>query len=435
MLLRALLYLQIVYTVYQVHYPFDTHVPGVNVSNLLFCASLILLAGRGKTPLAAHAAQLRGPLLAYFAMTTLAFVTAQVALPHNLMDDATYLKNALFYPLLYFLYLRCGQDLATTRRMLILVLVVAVIAGAEAVRQGLDYGFAAFAENHRASGPFGSDYRDANRAGVYYATFLPMFVAITLFFRQRHLWRLCAFAAIAVLGFAVLVTYSRQSYFIVLLGLVLLLLRRSVVLAGVLGVILVAASSYLPDTVSQRIEDTHQRGAAGGEQVDESTASRWEIWSGAWSMWQEHPYGVGLNRFPDLIGGYSPYRHKDAHNFYVLTLAEAGIQGLLVLLLLVRAILALARRLRMSASPNDPEAQALALGFTVTAICMACGNLYGSPFLAGAVMGDFWILCGLLERLMVLRQAMPATIDAAPAVAALPPRFPLAAHIHPGRSA
>ncbi len=441
MVLRLLLYLQIVYTVYQIHFPLDTHIPAVNVSNLLFFATLLALpfTARGEVDgPPAPPGLLRWPLLGYFAALTIALVIAQLHTPRDLVGDITYYKNALFYPLLYFVYLHCRQDRAGTRLMIILVMAVVFVAGLQAMRQGLDYGFGGFAENHRAAGPFGRDYRDANRAGVYYVMFLPLFIAAALFFRGRWLWRGAALAGVAVIGFAILVTYSRQSYFIALLGLGLLLLRRSLVLAAALGFALMSMTSYLPDTVTQRVQETQQRDAAGGEQVDESTSSRWEIWDGAFAMWRDNPFGIGLNRFPQTIGDYSRYENKDAHNYYVLTLAETGLQGLAALLLVIAALFRLAGRLRRAAPPDDPEARALAVGFTVCTVCMACGNFYGSPFLNGAVMGDYWILCGLLER--YLRQlattATPAAVTQAIVPAqALAQRFPLATHILPGRRA
>ena len=63
-------------------------------------------------------------------------------------------------------------------------------------------------------------------------------------------------------------------------------------------------------------------------------------------MWQDHPAGVGLNRFPRKIGDYSNYSDFDAHNMYVLILAECGPLGLAALLWLLWRMLRLALALR-----------------------------------------------------------------------------------------
>src|SRR3546814_5030961 len=90
--------------------------------------------------------------------------------------------------------------------------------------------------------------------------------------------------------------------------------------------------SLLPDSVTQRVEETEQSTASGDEKLDTSTASRFEIWTGAALMWSEHPIGVGMNRFKRYIGHYSKYVGYDAHNFYVLTTAELGPLGIGALL-------------------------------------------------------------------------------------------------------
>mgnify|MGYP001391775273 CR=1 FL=1 len=62
-----------------------------------------------------------------------------------------------------------------------------------------------------------------------------------------------------------------------------------------------------------------------------------------------HWFGIGANRFKSEIGNYSRYSGKDAHNYYVLTLAETGWQGLLSLLWLVWAMWRLGGRLSRAA--------------------------------------------------------------------------------------
>ena len=47
-MLRLLLALQILYTVYQNHYVFESGVPGVNLPNALFLVTLVLLWSSGK---------------------------------------------------------------------------------------------------------------------------------------------------------------------------------------------------------------------------------------------------------------------------------------------------------------------------------------------------------------------------------------------------
>lgn len=430
-MLRPLFAILIFYVVYSLHWPLETGIPAVNVSNLLFGAIVIgILASKEQPEVLAERAELKGALIVFGLSMLAAFLVARAS-AGDLMTDVTYLKNALFYPLFYFIGLRARLDLKRTRQMLILVFAVAALAALQAIRQGFDYGIGNFVETHRASGPFGKTYAMANRAGVYYAMYVPMFAAIALCFRRQKLWRLAGIAGVAMMALAIMFTYSRQSYGIALVGLALVFLRRSFLLSVLMAGAVALLIGYLPSSVTERVQETRQRGASGGVEVDPSTASRWEIWAGASQMWPEHPLGVGLNRFKDTIGRYAPaYEGYDAHNYYVLTMSEGGVLGIAALLWLLYRLLRLAGRLRQRAPPDDPEAQGLTLGFGAFVICMAMGNLYGSPFSEGAVMGNFWMLCGLLERYIALKQpaaAAQAVTEQESIPSSMTERFPLAA--------
>lgn len=442
MFMRLLLAVPILALPNMLHLAVDTHIPGVNLSNLLFLIVVAALAvNHPPKELAPNGhGTLTPALLGLFAVLVMGLVIALWSMPLKFLDDFTYIKNAIFYPLFYFVYRRCGQNLQGTRQLIIFVMVVAAVAGVEAIREGLQYGIGHYAETHRASGPFGVDYHDANRAGVFYAMFLPMFVAMAVFFRRQRFWRLAALAGCAIMALAIMATYSRQAYLIALVGLLLLLLRRSVVVAVLVGTLLVASVNFLPESVTQRVQETAQRSnTTGEEEVDVSTASRFEIWAGAMQMWHEHPLGVGLNRFKKHIGDYTHYRGYDAHNFYILMLAECGPLGLAAMIWILWRLWKLARLLqRSAAAAEDPEARALALGFTLVVISMALGNLYGSPFFEGAVMTNFWVLCGLLEHYAALKNRAVGDIrDLNPEISFVKPsigeRYPLAARAQPGR--
>jgi O-antigen ligase len=432
--LKILLFVQLVYVVNQVHFKIETGVPGLAPANVLLL--LILLAMQGKPDqLPPFRPILQKPLIFFFAALTFAFLWGQITRSDDFIVDLTYYKNAIFFPLFYFLYLRCRQDEKTTRQLIICIMIVAAVAGLEAIHEGLEYGIGKYNPFHRASGPFGEDWHNANRAGVFYAMFMPMFVALALFLKKKKLWRLAAIGGAALMTGGALFTYSRQAYFIILLGFVVLLVRKSLVVTLIIGALLVGAAGYLPDSVTQRVDETEQVNKKGVEEVDASTASRWEIWAGGMSMLADNPIGVGLYKFKNEIGHYSSHKGMDAHNFYVLTLAECGPQGLAALLFLMYTLFfGLAKFLREHTPPDDPETRALTLGFTVCTVCMALGGIYGSPTLEGAVMAPYWALCGLLERYIHFKmQGTSSEASAPPREASLVERFPLAVHVLPRR--
>jgi O-antigen ligase len=438
MLRLLILAIPIVFIPNALHLSFETGIPALNVTNLVFLFAVIAVVLKSPGNRMQGWGELTPALLAYLVMLVVGFVMAQFIMPADMSEDITKLKDFSLYPLMYFIYRKSGLDLRQTRWLIILIMIVAAVAGLEAIREGLDYGFGRYVETRRASGPFGDNYANANRAGVFYAMFMPMFIAMALFFRGQKLWRIAAVAGCAILTLAIMATYSRQSYAIALFGLSLLLLRRNLVLAVMIALLALPAVSLLPESVTQRVVETEQTTAAGTEELDVSTASRFEIWAGAVEMWHDHPMGVGLRRFSKFIGNYSNHANFDAHNYYVLVMSELGPIGLAVLLWLLWRMLRLAGKVRRTIGDLSAEGKALGIGFTVTIIAMALGNLYGSPFTEGSVMANFWILCGLMERYAAQCQRPVASASVQPVedpYLAISRRFPLAARIAPGRSA
>ena len=443
MILRLILAATIIVMPNIARFHVDTGVPGLNVSNMVLLVVVVALAlARGGNQSIRPTGQLTPALAGFFVVLLIGFAIASVYPPAQFMTDFLFLKDAIFYPLFYFVFRRCRQDLKGTRQLIILVMVVAAVAGVQAIRQGLDYGIGQYNESRRAAGPFGDNYLMANIAGVYYAMFLPMFLALALFLRGQRFWRLAAIVGSVILAFAIMVTYSRQSYFIAIACLALLLVRRSAILAVVLGIAMIGAVELLPESVTQRVTETQQEDGVGEAKLDVSTASRFEIWDGGIRMWRDHPMGVGLGRFSENIGDYAPhYRNYDAHNFYIRTLAESGPLGVLALLWVLLSLVRLSISVQRSAVHGDAEARALGRGFSVCVLALAMGNLYGSRFFDGALMASFWMLCGLMERYAALQGPDSKTVRApmqqpqVMAPASIGDRFPLADRVFPGRNA
>ncbi|MFC0679124.1 O-antigen ligase family protein [Lysobacter korlensis] len=436
-MLYLLLALSIILLPNALHVSFDAGVPGLNFSNLLFIVLLVVLmfsnGNSGQVP--RQKSQLTGPLIAFFVMLVIGFLIAGPSELSDSMTDITRVKNAIFYPLLYFVFRHCKQDLDRTRQLILLTLFIASVAAVEAVYQGVQFGLGEYVEEQRATGPFG-DTNMANRAGVFFAMFLPMLAALAVF-DKRKIVRVVAVIGCVALAAAILFTYSRQSYLIALLGLLILLMHRSMAAAVLASVLLVATVSYLPTSVLERVEQTRRVDATGEITVDNSTASRLELWEGGYKMWQDNPAGVGLGRFPTYIGKYSEYEGRDAHNAFVLVFAELGLLGLMAMLWLFWRMWKISRMVRSVSPPADAEGYSLALGFRITVFAVALSNVYGSAFFEGLIMASFWMLCGLMERYAVLKAARSAVRAPAPTgplwpMTRIADRFPLTARTMPG---
>lgn len=401
---------------FQLYFNISTGIPGVNVLNLMIIATLVAMfqqpARTFNPPL-----PLRRNLYAFFFLLTVAAIIGISSGTASLFNDIVYLKTALTYPLLYILFYYGIRDKDSARFVYIAILLVAAVAALQAARQGLDYGLGNYNETRRASGPFSRDWSNANRAGVYFAMFTPAFAVLALMYKGPHKWVRLGAAACTVMGvFATFVTYSRQAYFILALSMMILLLRRGVIW-GVIAVIgLSTAEMWMPSSALQRVEMTQTQSEATGEaKLEESAESRLIIWAGAWEMIQDHPLGVGLNRFKGEIGNYSSIKKMDAHNGYILTAAECGIIAFFVLIALMLRLAWLAVPLIRSA---DNDAKIVGWSQLLASIGILVGNFYGSAFYFGEAMGNYWALSGLAARYRYLTEAAATEVPVPSAEAA-----------------
>lgn len=404
------------YTVNQLHFPQSLGVPGLNVLNLLclvlWIAHLHTRRRNEVKPI------LRKRLFLLFGMLLYAFAIAQATLPGNLIADINYLKASIFYPIFFFMFFYVVRTEDDIRFIMYACLFTGMIAGLEAIREGLAYGNVTFNDAKRASGPFGEDASTANRAGIFFCMFFCLALATILYHPEpgnKWIRGAAIFALVALLG-GIFYTFSRQSYIIVGLVGALMMFRRGPVVIVILAIAIGGYQFWVPEAAIDRLQDTQQVDEDGVEIVDDSTSSRWVQWEAAWRMIQDQPYGIGFNRFKDLSASYGGKENLDAHNHYVLFAAEAGPLGLIVHLIVVFSFLWCAHRyFRLAKRRKNPLGRTLSSGFLFMSIAMLLGNVYGSPFSNGEVMGLYWALGGLMARHFYMlrkesRQATPAML-------------------------
>jgi O-antigen ligase len=109
----------------------------------------------------------------------------------------------------------------------------------------------------------------------------------------------------------------------------------------------------------------------------------------------------------------------DAHNAYVLTAAECGVLGALVLVTLLIRILFMPWRLMWHA---DPQARTLGWSFFLATIGVILGNFYSSSLNFGEAIGDYWALAGITARAVFLWSYPSEPGPAVAAAPAAPPR-------------
>jgi membrane protein len=400
--LNILLAAMIVWVPNQLHLPADLGVKGLNSINLLFLALIYYVHQRNKKLPPSEATPLKGVFIAYFCMLIWGFLAGQLSDRSLMMEDLTAMKNSIFFMCLYFVFFHGARDETSVRHLFYVVLFVAAVAGIEAIREGIDYGFGVYGETKRAAGPFGSNYKASNLAAVFFSMFMPVFAAVALYQKGRPTVRMGAIAGVVILLLGIFCTYSRQAYLIVAAMLLLMTLKRNVVLGILILVAVVNYQAWVPEGVVTRLAMTEQTSEeTGEEQLDESTESRFILWAGAGRLLMSRPWGIGLNHFKREIGSEEPsLAGLDAHNFLVLITTEAGPFGGIMTLILYASLSTLAWRFWKLA--RTPDQQAMAAGFAGATIAVMLGNLYGSRLLDGAVTGNYWILAGLSARYWLL---------------------------------
>lgn len=240
-------------------------------------------------------------------------------------------------------------------------------------------------------------------------------LAIGLGAGSRHVEaRVAVVIAVAVLIYGLVATQSRGGMIAAIVaaaaGLVLAKQHRGrvvVLLASVVGLAVVWAS--VDPVAWQRLLD-----------LDESSGTgRSELWSVAWSMWQDHPFaGVGMQGFIDSAPSYArelgPLEYaeflteqpKVAHNTYLQLLAEYGIVGFTLYVGVVATCLscagrAAARFARMGDMPMVTLSRAL--------IAALLAALTAAFFISLQTDRLTWVLLALGPALLAAarRQAAP----------------------------
>jgi O-antigen ligase len=228
------------------------------------------------------------------------------------------------------------------------------------------------------------------------------------FSRERMLVRWAAIGAIGLCTLGILLTVSRGG--LVALGAALLMaivaggrwrLPMAVVAVVVAGATIGYFTTYAPPQAEERILDT----AGGG-------SGREDLWTVAWRMFKDRPVGgVGAGNYPIAAIDYllqpglivrdefiidTP---KPPHNVYLSVLAELGVVGLaLFMIVLGFAVASVLRAARLFERAGDTEMEIYA-----RALCVAFVGLLTADFFLSEPFGkQLWLLIGLGPALLAV---------------------------------
>jgi O-antigen ligase len=213
----------------------------------------------------------------------------------------------------------------------------------------------------RAYGMFGQP----NPYAGYLGTILPVALAMTLIPHPGR-FRLIAVVSTMLIGMGIVLSLSRGAWLGLAISLGVIALawgpraRKLVVPLAAGGVLLIVLSSVdlLPPSIAARINSATENFGVFDVRSVQLTSDNFAIvermahWQAGWYMFLDYPFlGVGPGNYPAAYEDYyiPPWREPlgHAHNYYLNMAAEAGVPGLLALLLVLGLTFrALLRRIR-----------------------------------------------------------------------------------------
>lgn len=242
-----------------------------------------------------------------------------------------------------------------------------------------------FSYDLRDAGPLG--YAGVNGLAAFEAMMVSMLLGIAVF-TYHKIAKVGIFLIIATCTYCLLFSFSRGGYVGLLVGLVTVGLFRSRWLLVVVAVLVIGWQTLLPVAVQERIAMT-TGDAAEGQIFDPSAQARVELWEDAVTLFKQNPVtGTGFQTYRAL----GRLGYGDTHNYYVKILAETGVVGFFLFMVLLWKLFR--SGLRLFFITDDPFWRGLSLGFIALLTSTVVLNLFGDRWSYQQVDGYLWVLLG-----------------------------------------
>lgn len=265
----------------------------------------------------------------------------------------------------------------------------------------------------------------------YLTTIVPLAGCMALCRANPRLLRWLAVGALGLMVIGIGLSQSRGAWLGAFVAAVCLLLlwsrftRRLLLPCAVAGVLMLAlaVSGALPASITDRLGQTIEYFGVFDVRTVEVTSDNWAVvermahWQAGWYMFLDHPWlGVGAGNYAQAYPDYyvsswlEPLGH--AHNYYLNMLAELGVVGGgLLLLLLGVAFSQLGGVLARTQSQSDTFWRAVLAGVVGGLVVFSVHNLFDSLFVH-SVNVQIGVLLGLgLLAVQHLRERRVKTIE------------------------
>ena len=337
----------------------------------------------------------------YLSLWQGAFFT-DAPLPYWISDPR--FSNWKNYTEMFFLAALVGSTISTRKQVALLIAFMCLsvlVVNRNYYSLLSDRDLSRFSYDVRDPGLLG--YAGVNGFAAFEAIFCSFLLGL-LAFKQKLSVRFGLLIVFCTGIYCLLFAFSRGGYVGILCGMLTVGLMKSKKLLLVVVFIVFSWQTLLPISVQERISMT-TGGSSGGE-LDHSSAERITLWRDAIGMFERNPVtGTGFDTY-EFMGRVGDY--KDTHNYFIKVLAETGIVGFGIFLLLLKNLFSSGWQLYRLA--EDPFWSALAVGFTAATVCAIVLNFFGDRWTYQQVDGYLWILLGVVFRGLIVHQAKPEAV-------------------------
>ena len=266
----------------------------------------------------------------------------------------------------------------------------------------------------RDTSHFSYDVRDAGLLGYAGVNGLAAFEGmVATFLLGIYAYTKNKFAKIGILllvatcCYCLLFSFSRGGYIGFLVGVVAVGLFKARWLLVAVAIVVISWQTLLPVSVRERINMT--RGdAEEGQQFDSSAQERIDLWRDAMELFKMNPLtGAGFQTYGymERVGDF-----RDTHNYYLKVLAETGVVGVVLYLVLLWRLLQ--SGLSLFFRTDDPLWRGIAVGFIGLLVTVIVADIFGDRWTYQQVDGYLWVILGLVLRGSAGVEEKPEKIEA-----------------------
>lgn len=304
-------------------------------------------------------------------------------------------KNFIMMPLLYFATIKLVEDKKHAKLIILLMALTVLLMNINYYENVKYVSREHFSSEKRSVGSTFS-YLGPNEVAAFFAQVAIFFLGVASC-EQLRLRKIVIFITACFSFYPVMFLYSRGAYVATIIGLLFLGLMKNRIIFILLLILLMSWQVILPDSVTERIQMTQV-----DETMDDSALSRLKLWKEALSIIIINPLtgvGFGASEYLGFKTGEGHYRN-DVHNGYIEILLEQGILGLILFLSIF--FMGLKAGWNLYRHSDDGSVRGMGLGFIGMTIASLVANFFGDRWSYLNLMGYFWIMLGLVSKLVYI---------------------------------